>query len=292
MNPGPPASLGFTTQPTNTTAGVAINSPGNVVVTAKDQFGNTATSFISQLTMSLGANPASGVLSGTLTATPTAGVANFGNLRIKKAGTGYQLSASGGSLTTNPLSSAFTITTAPLIKLGFVVEPGTTADSAPITPNPQVAGQDSVNNTVTGFTGSVRMFLQSSGTNPGGGTLSGTTQVSATTGVATFTNLRINALGNRILAPRHVYGFGERHERLIQHHHGPGGQAGNHNRTLQQRSERRRLRSAAGYPGPRRPGQSREPRRYPDHGHYREWAGRGNSDAPHGNNQRERHGHV
>ncbi|MGH7615339.1 MAG: beta strand repeat-containing protein [Gemmatimonadales bacterium] len=197
VNPGPAASLAFTPEPGTTTAGVAINSgSGGVVVTARDQFDNTATSFGSLLTMVLGANPAGGALSGTLTATPTAGVATFQDLRITKAGTGYRLQASGGALT-SPLSSAFTITTAPVSKLAFIVQPVTTADSAPITPAVQVAGQDSVGNTVTTFTGLVRMFIDNPGTNPGGGTLSGTTQVNATagTGVATFSNLRINALG-------------------------------------------------------------------------------------------------
>jgi hypothetical protein len=195
VNPGPATTLAFTNQPGDTTAGVAINSGSSgVVVTARDQFGNTATGFSSQLTMSLGANPPGGTLSGTLTATPAGGVAIFSNLRIKKAGNGYQLQASGGTLT-SPLSNAFNITTATPTRLAFVVQPSTTADSSPITPPVQVAGQDSVGNTVASFVGIVRMFIDSSGTNPGGGTLSGQVIDTAVSGIATFNNLRINARG-------------------------------------------------------------------------------------------------
>jgi len=199
VNPGPATALVFTMQPGNTTAGVAINSgTGGVEVTARDQFGNTATSFASLLTMAIVAGPPGGVFAptSTNTATPVNGVATFPNLRIYQAGTSYQIRASGGALQT-PFSNAFTITTAPASRLAFVVQPSTTADSAPITPAVQVAGQDSVGNNVTNFTGLVRMFIDNPGTNPGGGALSGTTQVNAQngTGIATFSNLRINARG-------------------------------------------------------------------------------------------------
>ena len=196
VNPGPATTLAFTPQPTNTPGGAAINGgSGGLVVTARDQFGNTATSFGAGLTMAIAAGPVGGVFAPTTTntATASAGMATFPQLRIYKAGGGYQLQASGGGLT-SPLSNAFSITVGSLNKVGFVVQPVTTADSAPITPAVQVAGQDSVGNTVTSFNGLVRMFIGQVG---GGGALSGTTQVNAngTTGVATFSNLRINAMG-------------------------------------------------------------------------------------------------
>ena len=195
VNSGLATTLVPTTQPTNTTAGVAINSgSGGVVITAHDQFGNTATGFASQLTMVLGANPAGGVLSGTVIATPTQGVATFGNLRIAKAGGGYQLQASGGSLT-SPLSNAFTINAAPAHHLTFTTQPTNTAVLAKI--DSAIGGvvvtvQDSVNNTVP-FGGTVRIIV---GNNAGGGTLSGGGAISAPTGIATFPNLTLNALGS------------------------------------------------------------------------------------------------
>jgi len=52
--------------------------------------------------------------------------------------------------------------------------------------------QDAFNNTVTSSTASITVAI---GTNPGGGTLSGTTTVSATGGVASFPTLSINLVG-------------------------------------------------------------------------------------------------
>jgi hypothetical protein len=55
-----------------------------------------------------------------------------------------------------------------------------------------VTARDPFGNTATGFTGTVTVAI---GTNPAGGTLSGTTAVAAVTGVATFANLSINTVG-------------------------------------------------------------------------------------------------
>ena len=194
VNPGPATTLAFTTQPGNPTiAGVAINSGTGVVVTARDQFGNTATSFVSTLTMVLGANPAGGVLSGTLTATPSSGVATFPNLRIIKAAPGYQLQANGGALTSS-LSNAFTINPAPPIQLTWTRQPTTTqvlarVDSA--AGGVQVTVQDSVGNTVNA-TNSITVALFD---NPTGAILGGTKTRSAVAGVATFDDLTVNKVG-------------------------------------------------------------------------------------------------
>src|SRR5439155_1608612 len=79
------------------------------------------------------------------------------------------------------------------MRLVFVVQPSTTTAGSPISPAVQVAAQDDAGNTVTGFTGTVTVAI---GTNPGGGTLSGTTSVGAVNGVATFANLSINKAGS------------------------------------------------------------------------------------------------
>src|SRR5206468_5927342 len=57
----------------------------------------------------------------------------------------------------------------------------------------QVSAQDGAGNTDANFAGSVTIAL---GTNPSGGTLSGTTTVTAVNGVATFSNVRIDRAGN------------------------------------------------------------------------------------------------
>src|SRR5262249_53400769 len=124
VNPGVAASLAFTTQPTNTTAGLAINSGTTVAVTAKDQFGNTATSFNSNVSMAIVAGPPGGGFAPTSTnnAPAVPGVAQFTNLRIYKAGSGYQMQASGGSAT-SPFSAAITINAAPATQLTFTTQP-------------------------------------------------------------------------------------------------------------------------------------------------------------------------
>ncbi len=182
--------LSFTVQPSTTTAGTGI-APA-VQVTAQDAIGNTATSFTGNITVAIGTNPGGGTLSGTTTVSAVAGVATFGNLSINKAGTGYTLSALLGPTLPGATSTPFTINPGSATKIGFTVEPSNAATGATIAPAVQVTAQDALGNTATGFTGSVSVAI---GTNPGGGTLSGTTTVSAVAGVATFGNLSINKAG-------------------------------------------------------------------------------------------------
>lgn len=197
--PAPAAQLAFGPQPGNTVAGAAINDPTGVGVVARDSLGNTATSFTGPVTMAIAAGPG-GTFTPTSTRTVAAvdGFAAFTDLHIQKVGNGYTLRATTAApALTSPTSNPFSITVGALAQLGFVVQPTQTADSAAIFPAVQVAGQDSVGNTVIGFSGTVIMSLWNSGASPGGGTLSGTLQAAAApgTGIATFANLRINRLG-------------------------------------------------------------------------------------------------
>src|SRR3989442_8851441 len=61
-----------------------------------------------------------------------------------------------------------------------------------IAPTVQVTALDAQGNVATGFGSNVTVAI---GTNPGGGTLAGTTGVTAVSGVATFANLSINKVG-------------------------------------------------------------------------------------------------
>ncbi len=188
INPGTATQLAFTVQPTTTTAGTAI-SPA-VQVTARDAQGNTATGFGGNVTVAIGTNPAGGLLSGTTTVAAVAGVATFSNLSIDKAAAGYTLVASGVG---SPVATvAFTITPGTATQLVFTVQPSNTTAGAAITPAVQVTARDAQGNTATGFTGDVAVAI---GTNPGSGTLSGTTTVAAVGGIATFTSLSINKTG-------------------------------------------------------------------------------------------------
>jgi hypothetical protein len=93
--PGTASALFFTVQPSNTETGTSITPA--VRVTARDAYGNTATSFGGSMTMAIASNPAGGTLSGTRTVTAASGVGTFSDLKIDRAGDGYTLrvSASG-----------------------------------------------------------------------------------------------------------------------------------------------------------------------------------------------------
>src|SRR5439155_1604000 len=110
---------------------------------------------------------------------------------IDKAGTGYTLTASSTGLT-GATSTAFNITVGAATKLAFGTQPSNTAAGASISPAVTVQVQDAGGNLVTTSTASITVAI---GTNPGSGTLSGTTTVTASGGVATFSNLSINKTG-------------------------------------------------------------------------------------------------
>jgi len=80
----------------------------------------------------------------------------------------------------------------PPAKLAFIVQPTSIAANAPFFPHLTVAVQDADGNTVTDATHAITIAI---GTNAGGGVLAGSTTRSAVSGVATFTDLRINEVG-------------------------------------------------------------------------------------------------
>jgi hypothetical protein len=179
----------FTVQPSNTTAGTVV-SPA-VQVSVVDGGGNPVTSFTGPVAIGIGTNPAGGILAGTTTVNALAGVATFSDLSIAQSGTGYTLSAGGGGLV-GATSAAFNITAGPAAQLVFTVQPSNVTAGASIAPAVKVAALDQLGNPATAFTGNVTMAI---GTNPATGTLTGTTTVAASSGTATFSNLKIDKAG-------------------------------------------------------------------------------------------------
>jgi hypothetical protein len=92
ISAGPAARLAFVQQPSNIVSGAAI-SPA-VTVQLRDAAGNPVTSPERNITLTLGANPGGGTLSGTLTVLTSGGIATFSTLTVDKAGAGYTLAAS------------------------------------------------------------------------------------------------------------------------------------------------------------------------------------------------------
>jgi large repetitive protein len=189
VTPGAATALAFTVQPSSAVAGATI-APA-VQVAVRDALGNTVTSSTAPVTVAIGTNPGGGTLAGTLTVNAVNGVANFADLSIDKAGTGYSLTAASGALT-GATSGAFNVQVGTGTRLAFVVQPSNVTAGVAISPAVQVAVQDANGNTVTSSTAPVTVGV---GTNPGGGTLSGTLTVNAVNGVATFADLSIDRTG-------------------------------------------------------------------------------------------------
>lgn len=83
---------------------------------------------------------------------------------------------------------------APASKVAFSVQPSTTEAGVTMSPSVSVEVQDQYGNLLASDnTTSVSLAI---GTNPGSGTLSGTTSKTASSGVATFSDLSINNAGN------------------------------------------------------------------------------------------------
>jgi len=115
VDPGPPAKLAFTGQPSDAATGAPITPA--VVVTAQDEFGNTATAFTGAIALSIA--PGTGTLlaklSGTNPINAVGGVATFADLSINLPSTvpPYQLIAASSPLT-GATSSSFNVTGLPI----------------------------------------------------------------------------------------------------------------------------------------------------------------------------------
>jgi hypothetical protein len=183
ITPAAPAQLVFSRQPANGTAGVAL-SP-SVRVSILDAFGNLTGSTAS-VTVALDANPAGGTLLGTLTEAASAGVASFDAVRLERAGSGYSLRASSGSLTA-AVSSTFDITAAAAATVAFRSQPANGVAGTAL-PAFEVELLDAFGN-LSASTASVTLALDA---NPGNGALSGTVQEDAAAGVARFSAVRLD----------------------------------------------------------------------------------------------------
>jgi hypothetical protein len=186
---GAVASLDFTVQPVDGTAGLPL---APVVVTLRDSEGNVAVGATAPVTVSLGTNPTDAPLQGTLTVAPVAGVATFTDLRVDVAAAGYRLSAEVAGSEPEP-SAAFTIRPGTPVKLRFISPTPNPREDRDIEPPVQVAVSDAWDNTVPVGGTPVTISL---GENPVDANLAGTTTRFTVAGVATFGNLEITRSGS------------------------------------------------------------------------------------------------
>ena len=185
---GPASKLAFTTQPSATSVNTSI-APA-VMVAVEDVNNQLVTTSSASIAVAIGTNPASGTLAGTSPVSAVSGSATFANLSINNAGVGYTLVATSSGLT-GATSGAFSVAGV-ATHLVFGTQPSNTASNALISPVVTVMIEDAGNQLVTTSSASVTLAI---GTNPAGGSLTGTTTVSAVNGVATFSSLSINNAG-------------------------------------------------------------------------------------------------
>ena len=105
VTPGPPAALAFDVQPANTFVKGRITPA--VKVSVRDAHGNLVTTSTASINVALGPGAGGAILSGTVPANASGGVATFSNLTVDTAGT-YTLVASSSGLP-NTTSSSFTV---------------------------------------------------------------------------------------------------------------------------------------------------------------------------------------
>ncbi len=175
---------------------ITADSSFGLVVKDEDGLGKVITSFNGSVSVVLNGSyyfgGSSGVLQGTLTVTAVNGVATFSGLKVDQADT-YTLTVSSAGLapvTTNVFNVVAGPATSIEIEGPFGTGPGN-AVSSPFGLDVNV--EDVYGNIASTFNGSVTLALSS---NPGGSDLGGTLTVQAVNGVATFSGLTINNIGN------------------------------------------------------------------------------------------------
>ena len=172
-------------------ASVTAGTPFGLTVEAEDSSGNLVTSFNGMVTVALASNPGGATLGGTLTVTASAGVATFSGLTLTKAASGYTLAATSSGLGQG-VTSAMTVTPSSPTQLMITQQPPATVKvSSAFTMKASI--EDMYGNVVTTASGAVSVAFAS---NPTGATLGGTTSVTTSQGVASFTNLTINKIGS------------------------------------------------------------------------------------------------
>ena len=189
ITPGAPAQTTsqITASPTSVPADGASTSA--ITVELFDAFGNRITTGGANISLSTTAGalgPVTDLGNGTYTATLTAPSAPA------TAPISGSIGGGGGGSIADTATVTFTMVPPNTLRLEFVQQPGNTQAGLAISPPVTVRVVDLAGATVTSFNGEVTIALS---VNPAGGTLAGTTTVTAVNGVATFNSLSIARAG-------------------------------------------------------------------------------------------------
>ncbi|HET9294201.1 MAG TPA: Ig-like domain repeat protein [Gemmatimonadales bacterium] len=186
LEPGLPDHLIFGQQPTAVIAGQVITPSPTVII--RDASNNTVATATNTITMVILDNPGSATLGGDNAVAAVNGTATFGDLTLDKAGTGYTLRATSGSLT-GVTSNAFNVAAGTATKLAMFGQPSGTAQSGAVFgAQPIIQLQDALGNPVAQSGVTVTAEIGS-----GPGTLFGDAgKTTDSQGRATFTDLGIS----------------------------------------------------------------------------------------------------
>jgi hypothetical protein len=195
--PAPGPYLLFTDHPAIVQAG----QPNRTVrVTIYDASGNQDRTYLGNITLTIGFNPAGGTLTGggTIVMQPgLGGVVQWEGVSIDKPGSGYTLHATSPGLR-DAYSDPFDVTSGPPPSpngangLGYFTQPSTTRAGQVISPAVRVGVLGPGGVVVSAYTGPVWISLRP---NASGATLSGSRHQYAVNGFVTFSDLRIDKPG-------------------------------------------------------------------------------------------------
>ena len=184
---GTATKLGITQTPVGGASGAALATQPLVAI--QDASGNTITTDnTTQVTVAISAG-VGGALGGTLTRTAAAGIVTFDDVTLAgTVGENYDLQFTSSPVLTPATATSVTVTAGTATKLGITIQPVGGTSGAALTTQPSVAIQDAQGNTViTDNTTQVSVAI-SSGV---GGSLGGTTTVTAVSGVVDFTTVTL-----------------------------------------------------------------------------------------------------
>jgi Bacterial Ig-like domain (group 2) len=190
---GPPGALNFVTQPSETPASEPITPAPQVRVT--DAFGHVVVDPAVVITIALGNNPSGASLSGDKTRTTDEGIATFTGLELNRAGSGYTLVATLGNVPP-ATSAAFDITSRTAVALLVETQPSDVAAGQPIAPSVRVSVRDDLGNILETDSRDITVAIN---TGVAGAAFGGTKTVAAVDGVATFSNLTLDKVGEYTL---------------------------------------------------------------------------------------------
>ncbi len=182
VTPGAAAQLAITAQPPT---GVLAGVPFGLAVQVEDSFGNLATNFNGSITAALAGNADGAVLGGATTTIAFQGIATFSGLIINTAGSGYTILLSRGSL--NATTDALDVAPAAATHLVITAQPPSSVYAGSVF-GMIVAAEDQYGNVATGYSSNITVALAN---NPGNNLT-----VEASSGLATFSNMTINAVGS------------------------------------------------------------------------------------------------